>query len=112
MQARDAYPFDALTGGCFVSGDYNPANGIVDLELYMDTLPPFGRLCLSGMAVRNMVTALGWTIQSDELTDQVDELIERNNALAEENARMRKAISQIIDITKIARIDDSWLVAS
>jgi hypothetical protein len=108
--ARDAYPIDSVMGSCFLTGDYDPAHGIVDLERYVDALPISGRLCVSGVAVRDMVTALGWTLAQGELQDRIDELTDRNAELVAENARMRKAVASIIDITKLARIDDSWLV--
>jgi phosphoglycerate-specific signal transduction histidine kinase len=111
MRASASYPFDALTGSCFITGDYDPANGIVDLEIYLDTLPPNGRLCVSGRAVRLMVTALGWEWPTDELSSAYDTVLEEVERLRSENQRLRKAVSGIVNAAKLAAVED-WMVAT
>jgi hypothetical protein len=108
MQKRDAYPFDTATGACFLTGNYDPAEGIVDLDRYLDALPPFGRLCLSPTAVRMLVQTMGWELADLEslgaLQNEVDEL-------RAENQRLRAAIAHILDARTLARIDD-WMKVS
>lgn len=111
MRATDAYPHDALTGSCFITGDYDPGLGIVDLEIYLDALPPNGRLCVSGRAVRNMVTALGYVWPSDEQEAALDGLLEDLEKIRDENQRLRKAIVSVVQAAKLASIE-SWMVES
>lgn len=110
MRASDSYPFDALTGSCFITGDYDPSHGIVDLEIYLDALPPNGRLVVSGIAVRAMATCLGLIIHTDEVDDEIDTLADENDALRSENQRLRKAVASILSAAKLAQLDD-WVPA-
>lgn len=110
MRRSDAYPHDALTGSCFITGDYS-TDEIVDLEIYVDALPPYGRLCVSGKAVRDMVTALGWTWPSAEQDAQLDELLEELMRLREDNLRMRKACAHILDAVKLSKVQE-WMVGT
>lgn len=107
MLRRDAYPTDAITGSCFVTGDYTPGN-IVDLEIYVDALPPYGRLCLSEKAVRDMVTALGLKWPSADLEAQLEDAQASVAHLREENQRLRKAVANILRATELAKLEE-WI---
>lgn len=110
MRRSDIYPTDALTGSCFVTGDYTPGN-IVDLEIYVDALPPYGRLCLSTKAVRDMVTCLGWRWPDADLEADLHEANLIADRLREENHRLRKAVANILKATELAKLD-TWMVPS
>src|SRR3954463_5195964 len=110
MRRVDAYPQDAVTGSCFVTGDYQPGE-IVDLEIYLDALPPYGRLCVSSKAVRDMVTALGWAWPSAEQESQLEALLGDVDRLRDENQRMRKAVASILSAAKLSGLDE-WMVTS
>lgn len=110
MRGIDAYPHDAVTGCCFVTGDYSPGE-IVDLEIYLDALPPYGRLCVSGKAVRDMVTALGWTWPSKEQDSEFNELVAENAQLREQNYEMRRACAHILTAANLAKVKD-WMVST
>ena len=110
MRGVDAYPHDAVTGSCFITGDYAPGE-IVDLEIYLDALPPYGRLCVSGKAVRDMVTALGWAWPSAEQDAQLDMLVEANAHLRDENQKMRKAVAAILSAAKLSGLQE-WMVTT
>ena len=107
MRRADVYPHDAVTGCCFVTGDYEPGN-IVDLEVYLDALPPYGRLCLSEKAVRDMVTALGWVWPDPELEASFEESLEQIERLREENMRLRRAVASILRAAKLAELEE-WV---
>lgn len=110
MQRRDQYPNDSVTGGCFVTGDYDPTGGVIDLDIFVDSMPPWGRLCLSPKAVRDMVTTLGWTTLADsQLVAEYEALVVANEKLVEENRRMRAAVAHIVRTVELGRIDHSWL---
>lgn len=111
MQRRDAYPVDTATGSCFLTGDYDPSEGIVDLDLYLDVLPPFGRLCVSAKAVRMMVQVLGFEWPTDEYSAQLDIVLEEQARLRDENLKLRKALTSIVNASKLAALDD-WMVRS
>jgi len=110
MRASDVYPHDALTGSCFVTGDYDPSHGIVDLEIYLDALPPFGRLCVSGTAVRDMVTCLGLQWPDADIEAELVAALEESARLRAENVRLRKAIARIVDAARMSAIED-WMVS-
>lgn len=107
MQLRHAYPDDAVAGACFVTGDYDPTPGVIDLDIFVDSMPPWGRLCLSAKAVRDMVVTLGWTWPSDDVLDANVELADEARVLREENQRLRNALAHILDAKTLARID-TW----
>lgn len=101
MQTRPAYPADTLTGGCFISGDYSVDEPIVDLDIYVDTLPPFGRLCVSPKAVRMLVTALGWELTSPETAELLHSSGVEVDRLRIENRALRGALAKIIDAAQL-----------
>ena len=108
MQWRDHYPQDSVAGCCFVTGDYDPSGGVIDLDIFVDSMQPWGRLCVSPKAVRDMVTTLGlvWPDHDVEaaLADREAEVVR----LRAENQRMRAAIAKVIDAAKLAQLND-WV---
>lgn len=74
MRSVAAYPLDAVTGGCFVLSRWEVPEGgqVLDLDIDVENLPNFGRLCLSEDAVRTMVTALGWKLLTPEVEAEMD----------------------------------------
>jgi len=108
MQKRDAYPADTVTGSCFITGDYDPSEGVVDLDINLDVLPPWGRLCVSPKAVRMLVTTLGLQWPDADVTARNVELDSEVTKLREENRRMRAAFARIVDASKLAQVQD-WV---
>ena len=104
MQTRTAYPTDTVTGGCFISGDYSTDEPIVDLDIYIDALPPFGRLCVSAKAVRMLVATMGWQLMSEDVLVGLDEANDDNRRLAAENRRLRNALSNIIEAAALCEL--------
>ena len=105
MQLRDAYPADTATGACFLTQDYDTRDGIIDLDLYLDVLPPFGRLCISPKAVRMLVQTLGLEWPDASVGDELINVLDDNSRLRQENQRLRSALSRIIEAKDLSRID-------
>lgn len=103
MQVRDRYPVDAVTGGCIITGDYSTNEPIVDLDLDVEVLPPFGRICISAKGVRLMCRALDWDIDPD-LPEQRDALQAQVDDLEAENRDLRSKLQAIADIFKVSQI--------
>lgn len=97
MQRRPAYPADTATGACFITGNYDPSEGIVDLDLYLDVLPAFGRLCVSPIAVRMMAQTLGLEIPEDNVLKANAKLRDENRELRTENTKLRLAFTHFVD---------------
>lgn len=103
MQLRDRYPVDTVTGGCIVTGDYSNREAIVDLDLDVETLPSFGRICISATGVRLLATCLGWDMDPtlpelrDALQAQVDDLEAENRAL-------RAHLQTIADALRVSEV--------
>ena len=111
MQKRDAYPTDSVKGACFLTGDYSTDEGIIDLDTFVDSMPPYGRLCVSPKAVRMLVQVLGWdSMASEELVRVNEELRESNVKLRQENAEMRAALVSVLDARRMAKID-AWVAS-
>lgn len=109
MQARPAYPLDAVTGGCIVTRRYEvaPDEQICDLDVDLDTLPAWGRLCVSELGVRMMANCLGLNIVEP---GTLEALKGENDGLRAENTRMRRAFSEIahaVNHAGIARYVDT-----
>lgn len=102
MQHRDAYPYDTVTGACFITGDYDVSEGCVDLDTYLDVLPAFGRLCLSPSAVRQLVTTMGWHLADDEAVAVLHQEVED---VRTENMRLRRAIAEIFNARTLSAVD-------
>lgn len=103
MRAQGSYPYDAVGGGCFVTGRYEFAAGerCVVLDIDMDSLPPYGMLCLSERAVACMMNELGWERLSPELNEHLDELeseVERLRSTVEELA---DAMTGMVDVPAV-----------
>lgn len=106
MQARPAYPVDAVTGGCFVTRRYEIADGelICDLDCDLEALPAWGRLCVSELGVRMMANCLGIEIPDRDVIRENEELVAANDALSRENDELREAVAQVFDVAKIVNL--------
>lgn len=102
MQLRDAYPAHAVGGCCLVTGS-SKVEPIVDLDLDLDTLPPFGRICISASGVRLLATCLGWDIDPT-LNDQLDQVRAERDELDEENRTLRAHLATIADALKVSQV--------
>jgi hypothetical protein len=109
VQLRPAYPHDTVTGACFLTGDYGTDEGIIDLDLFVDSMPPYGRLCISPKAVRMLVQVLGYEWPSADVTKELNEMAGLYVQAHEENIKMRKALSHILEAKDLARIEN-WMV--
>jgi len=107
MQTRAAYPTDAVTGGCFVTRRYEIAPGerIVDLDVDLDTLPAWGRLCVSELGVRMMARCLDIEIPDHDVMDANAKLRATNTLLRSENTKLRNAIGAVLEAAYLAGFD-------
>jgi hypothetical protein len=104
MQLRDRYPVDTVTGACLVTrrSDVEP---IVDLDLDVDTLPAWGRICISQTGVRQLMTCLGWELPEENVLAANAKLRDDNRVLRKENTGLRAAIRNVLDAATIAGLD-------
>jgi hypothetical protein len=100
MQLRPAYPNDTVKGACFVTGDYDTSEGIIDLDIFVDSMPPYGRLCLSPKAVRMLVQVLGYEWPSDDAAALNARLTAELLVLRAENERMLSVLGKITTALK------------
>lgn len=93
-----------MRGACFITGDYDPSGGVIDLDIFVDSMQPWGRLCISPKAVRMLVTTLGLEWPTDDFTEQLDDMVDRNEALRDENRRLREALAHVIRAGELAKL--------
>lgn len=107
MQARNAYPTDAVTGGCFVTRRYEIAPGekVCDLDIDLDTLPAWGRLVVSELAVRLMARCLDIEIPENDILEANEKLRARNRTLGQDNAKLRKAVRAVLEAAQACGYD-------
>lgn len=115
MQVRTAFPLDAVTGGDFVTRRYEVGEGdrVVDLDIDLDGLPAWGRLCLHEQTVQLMMTALGWehdphlAAKVKEQRDDIAKLRKQNRALADAVHAMLTAASALgVDLATVKLPDE------
>jgi len=101
MQLRGAYPPNDTVGGCcFITKDEDTSEGIIDLDIFVDSMQPFGRLCVSPKAVRMMVQVLGLEWPSEDAAALNAALTAELLTLREENAGLRFALETVVDAVK------------
>jgi len=107
MQARNAYPVDTCTGGCFVTKRYEIAPGekVCDLDTDLDTLPAWGRLVVSELGVRMMARCLDINIPDNDILATNDKLTAHNRDLVQENRKLRKVITAVLEAAYVAGYD-------
>lgn len=103
MQLRDRYPADVVTGGCVITGDYSTDEPIVDLDLDVDTLPAFGRICISAKGVRLLNRCLGWDVDPD-LPEQLDALRAQLDDAERENLALRNHLRTVAEALKVSQV--------
>lgn len=103
MQRRDRYPVDVVTGGCLVTGDYSNREQIVDLDLDVETLPAWGKICISATGVRLMATCLGWNVDPT-IDDQLAQLTAERDELEEENRELKAHLQTIADALRVSEV--------
>lgn len=103
MRTWDHYPFDSVKGGCFVLGRYEVPRGekVLDLDIDMDSLPQFGRLCLSEAAVRCMVVELGWELLTPQLSAHLDSLQSEVDDLRAQLDELSDAMVGMVDVPAV-----------
>jgi hypothetical protein len=98
MQLRSAYPPNDTVGGCcFITKDEDTSEGIIDLDIYVDSMQPFGRLCVSPKAVRMMAQVLGWEPPDADTLKLNLSLTAEVLMLREQNERLNTAVNRVLD---------------
>jgi hypothetical protein len=104
MQLRNAFPLDTVTGACLVTGSSDLKHGpIVDLDLDLETLPAWGRICISAQGVRLLNTCLGWNVDPT-IDDQLDQLRAERDELEEENHQLKEKLRTIADALRVSEV--------
>jgi hypothetical protein len=98
MQLRDAFPAGTVTGADFVTGVYEilPGQRVVDLDVDLDALPAWGRLCLHESTVKLMMSTLGWAYD-ENLSRKVQQQAAENARLRKINKQMRDALVAVVE---------------
>lgn len=98
MQLRDRFPVDAVTGGDFATGrwEIEPGERVVDLDVDLDALPAWGRLCLHERTVRLMMNTLGWNYDP-EISSKVQKQAAEITRLRKINKQMRDALVSVVE---------------
>jgi hypothetical protein len=98
MEARPAFPVDAVTGGDFVTGAYElrPGERVLDLGRDLDNLPAWGRLCVHEDTVKLMMEALGWRYDPD-VRAKVQTQAAEITRLRKINKQMRDALVGVVE---------------
>jgi hypothetical protein len=103
MQLRSSFPVDTVTGACLITGSSGIDEPIVDLDLDVDTLPAWGRVCISANGVRLLNTCLGWNVDPT-VDDQLDQLRAERDELEEENHQLREKLRTIADALRVSEV--------
>lgn len=100
MQLRDRLPIDAVTGACIVTYRSSAEGPFVDLDLDVETLPAYGRICISAEGVELMMTCLGWKRDHGQVEQSEGQL----TALRAENRQLRAALRKLIDVAELVEL--------
>jgi hypothetical protein len=102
MRAVDSYPLDAAFGCCFVLRR-DERERVLDLEVDIDTLPPYGRLCISEAALRCMVVEMGWTLLTPEVQAEHDATLEALSDACVQLDELMGAMAGIVNLEAVTR---------
>lgn len=107
MQTRPSYPTDTATGACFITGRYEVPDGevVIDLDLDVETLPAWGRLCLSQLAVELLMQQLGWERPTENLVDANTRLRDENKVLRVKARQLQNALQNVLDAAQLAGLE-------
>jgi hypothetical protein len=103
MQLRDRFPDHAATGACIVTGSSRADEPIIDLDVDLEALPMWGRLCVSANGVRLLNTCLGWNVDPT-LDDQIAQLTAERDELEEENHQLKEKMRTIADALRVSEV--------
>lgn len=102
MQLRDVYPVDTVGGSCLITGNSTVKGAIVDLDLDVETLPAWGRVCISAEGVRLMIRCLGWELLEPDMAENMDALRSQVDDLEDENRQLRNHLRTIAEALKVS----------
>lgn len=97
MRLLSAFPPDSVGGHCFITRKYDPSEGVIDLNVDLEELPPHGRLCIHPVAVRAMCDLVGWVpVDKADRKNRLDELDRENADLRRQLAEAQNALSDVL----------------
>ena len=103
MDAVGHYPHDAVKGACFISGRYEVAAGehVLDTGIDVESLPAYGRLCLSQRAVLDMVETLGLKIATVEMLEAHEAALEALSDATAQLGEMKEAMAAMVTVRRV-----------
>lgn len=107
MQVFGSMPPYANGGSCVVTrrSRVEPGERVLCLDVDVESLQPWGMLCVNSSAVKLMVNELGWTLLDDDGERKRAQERRRLTALREENKVLRAALAHIADAAKSIGIE-------
>lgn len=107
MQVFNKVPPYAVGGSCFITKRSTLGEGerCLSLDIDIESLPPFGMLCINEGAVRLMVNTLGLQLLDREATDKGRKDRRRISELRDENKVLRAALASLADAARTIGIE-------
>jgi hypothetical protein len=97
MRKLSAFPPDSVGGHCFITRKPRSTEGVIDLNVDLETLPAHGRLCIHPIAVRAMCDLMGWVpVDKADQKARLDELDRENAELRAQLDEARNALSDVL----------------
>lgn len=97
MKNRTAYPADTATGACLItrSSRVKPGETIIDLQMDVESLPSYGRLCIHEHGVRLLNVQLGWQVRDPDEDEQIEQMRATMEELRSELTAARDALRAV-----------------
>lgn len=105
MRLEPAYPPDTVTGACFVTGHWQlrPDEQVIDLDIYVDALPPLGRLVISEKAVEQFMNLLGWERADPKMESALEVALEEVELLRGQFDELVEAVEAMVNLPAVNR---------
>jgi len=107
MKTLEAFPIDTATGACLILRKSDPAKvgRIVQLDVDLEGMPPFGVLCISEKGVEVLNAQLDLKVVPKGTRDEVKVKNAELESMRADNDQLRAALRDVFNAASFVGVD-------